>query len=362
MLMPIRRLLTFLPIFLLLIVTLFYVFQNQYQLRNAISYASRPLWDHSEAPQNVLPHFYSEGIEMDAHTCILHGWTKRADEPNVKVLDAVLMSTELDLLEIRLNELDSVVDYFLIVESNATFTGLPKDTYFRNNRSRFAKFEDKIVYQFFPGYSLAKGESAWDVEARTRGAMSSLISQKMLQFPSSTKSLVIMSDMDEIPSRHTVQLLKTCDFGEAIHLQLRNFLYSFEWFLGFGSWRASARIWDDKSYYRHSKSTDRILADAGWHCSYCFRTIPEYIVKMKGFSHADRIGGRINLLDPGYIQATICKGRDIFNMLPEAYSYVDLFSQLNLEPLKTAVGLPRYLLENSENYRFLLPGGCLRQT
>lgn len=84
---------------------------------------------------------------MDAHTCILHGWTKRADEPNVKVLDAVLMSTELDLLEIRLNELDSVVDYFLIVESNATFTGLPKDTYFRNNRSRFAKFEDKIVYQ-----------------------------------------------------------------------------------------------------------------------------------------------------------------------------------------------------------------------
>jgi beta-1,4-mannosyl-glycoprotein beta-1,4-N-acetylglucosaminyltransferase len=83
---------------------------------------------------------------MDAHTCILHGWLKRTDEANVKVLDAVLMSTELDLLEIRLNELDPVVDYFLIVESNATFTGLPKDTYFKNNRSRFAKFESKIVY------------------------------------------------------------------------------------------------------------------------------------------------------------------------------------------------------------------------
>jgi beta-1,4-mannosyl-glycoprotein beta-1,4-N-acetylglucosaminyltransferase len=50
------------------------------------------------------------------------------------------------LLDIRLNELDSVVDYFLIVESNATFTGLPKETYFGKNRARFAKFEHKIVY------------------------------------------------------------------------------------------------------------------------------------------------------------------------------------------------------------------------
>lgn len=84
---------------------------------------------------------------MDAHTCILHGWSKRRDEANVKVLDAMLMSTELDLLEIRLNELDPVVDYFLIVESNATFTGLPKKTYFQENKARFAKFLDKIVYE-----------------------------------------------------------------------------------------------------------------------------------------------------------------------------------------------------------------------
>jgi len=41
---------------------------------------------------------------------------------------------------------------------------------------------------------------------------------------------------------------------------------------------------------------------------------------MKGFSHADRIGGRIDLLDPKRIQTTICKGKDIFGMLPEAYS------------------------------------------
>jgi Glycosyltransferase family 17 len=41
---------------------------------------------------------------------------------------------------------------------------------------------------------------------------------------------------------------------------------------------------------------------------------------MKGFSHADRIAGRLNLLDPKRIQDTICKGKDIFGMFPEAYS------------------------------------------
>ena len=80
-------------------------------------------------------------------------------------------------------------------------------------------------------------------------------------------------------------------------------------------------LWDKvQSYYRHSKSGERILADSGWHCSFCFRTLTEYAAKMKGYSHSDRIGGRINLLDPKRIQDVVCKGRDIFGMLPEAYS------------------------------------------
>lgn len=39
--------------------------------------------------------------------------------------------------------------------------------------------------------------------------------------------MVVMSDLDEIPARHTVDLLKTCDFGPSIHLQLRDYLYRF---------------------------------------------------------------------------------------------------------------------------------------
>ncbi|KJA28953.1 glycosyltransferase family 17 protein [Hypholoma sublateritium FD-334 SS-4] len=344
------------------VVTLYGVLQNQYQLKNLLSYSTRPLWDKNTGPNEIIPHFYGEGLTADAHVCGIHGFTKRPEMTNVKVLDAVLMSNELDLLEIRLNELDAVVDNFLIVESNASFTGLAKETFFAKNRARFAKFEHKIVYSFLPGNALRPGQSPWDVEAHTRNTMTGLIRSHVATFAPNTLTIVFMSDLDELPARHTVDLLKNCDFGPSIHLQLRDYLYSFEWYIGPTSWRASAHVWDQtKSIYRHSKSGERILADAGWHCSYCFKTLPEYILKMQGFSHADRIAGRVNLLDPKRIQDTICRGKDIFDMLPEAYSYLDLLSQMSLQPLKSAVGLPRYLIENSDKFRFLLPGGCIRE-
>ena len=41
-------------------------------------------------------------------------------------------------------------------------------------------------------------------------------------------------------------------------------------------------------------------------------------VLVKGYSHADRVTDK-SLLKPERIQQTICEGKDIFGMLPEAY-------------------------------------------
>ncbi|KAJ6576846.1 glycosyltransferase family 17 protein [Mycena sp. CBHHK59/15] len=356
-----RAKLILIPAFIFIIALFYFVFQNHYQIKNAFSSATRPIWDQAEGPKTIVTHYYSEGLDVNASVCRLHGWEARRGNVNLKILDAILMSTELDLLEIRMNELDPVVDRFFIIESNATFTGLPKETSFAANRQRFKKFEKKVSYRFIPGYPLQSGQSAFDVERDTRAQMTKLLHAHMTEFIPDTQSLVIMADIDEIPSAHTIELLRTCDFGLSIHLQLRNYLYSFEWYVGLTSWRASVHHWNEDSYYRHSQSGDTILADAGWHCSYCFRFISEYITKMRGFSHADRIGGRLDLLDPKRIQDTVCRGKDIFGMLPEAYSYVDLFSQLSLEPLTSAVGLPLFLIENASRFKFLLPGGCQRE-
>ena len=62
-----------------------------------------------------------------------------------KIYDCFNFFNELDILEIRLNELYDVVDYFIIVESNVTHSGEDKLFYFDENKDRFTKFLDKII-------------------------------------------------------------------------------------------------------------------------------------------------------------------------------------------------------------------------
>lgn len=66
---------------------------------------------------------------------------------------------------------------------------------------------------------------AFDNERNMRNAMSSFIKSHTTEFPPDTEALVIMSDVDEIPSANTIRLLTHCDFGSTIHLQLRNYVY-----------------------------------------------------------------------------------------------------------------------------------------
>lgn len=64
----------------------------------------------------------------------------------VKIYDAFIFFNELDLLEIRLNILDAVVDYFVIVEATKTFSGQEKPLFFEENRDRFSRFNNKIIH------------------------------------------------------------------------------------------------------------------------------------------------------------------------------------------------------------------------
>jgi beta-1,4-mannosyl-glycoprotein beta-1,4-N-acetylglucosaminyltransferase len=69
----------------------------------------------------------------------------------------------------------------------------------------------------------------------------------------------------------------------------------------------------------------------------------------------------MDLLEPARIQQNICRGKDLFEMLPEAYSYSDLLSQMSLTPMTSGLGLPQFVLLNPDKFRFLLPGGCMRE-
>lgn len=62
------------------------------------------------------------------------------------IYDCFTLRDELDLLELRLDILDDVVDKFVISEANYTHKGYTKPYHFLENRERFSKWADKIIY------------------------------------------------------------------------------------------------------------------------------------------------------------------------------------------------------------------------
>ncbi|KAE9586590.1 hypothetical protein Lal_00014334 [Lupinus albus] len=321
-----------------------------------ITYFLRPLWESPPKPFHEIPHYYHENVSMET-LCKLHGWGIR--ESPRRVFDAVLFNNEVDLLTIRWNEMYPYVTQYVLLESNSTFTGIVKPLFYANNRDKFKFVESRLTYGLIGG-RFKKDENPFVEEAYQRVALDQLLRIAVIE----DDDLLIMSDVDEIPSAHTINLLRWCDdIPPVLHLQLRNYLYSFEFFQDTESWRASIhRYQTGKTRYAHYRQSDVLLSDAGWHCSFCFRYISDFIFKMKAYSHNDRI--RLShYLNPNRIQDVICKGADLFDMLPEEYTFKEIIGKMGPIPHSySAVHLPAYLLNNADRYRFLLPGNCKRKS
>ncbi|XP_010458740.1 PREDICTED: uncharacterized protein LOC104755579 [Camelina sativa] len=321
-----------------------------------ISYFLRPLWESPPKPFHDIPHYYHENASMET-LCKLHGWGVR--EYPRRVYDAVLFSNELDILAVRWRELFPYITQFVLLESNTTFTGLPKPLVFAAHRDEFKFIESRLTYGTVGG-RFVKGQNPFYEEAYQRVALDQLLRIAGI----TDDDLLLMSDVDEIPSRHTINLLRWCDeVPKILHLRLKNYLYSFEFLVDNKSWRASVHRYETgKTRYAHYRQSDEILADAGWHCSFCFRRISEFIFKMKAYSHNDRVRFG-HFLNPKRVQRVICKGADLFDMLPEEYTFKEIIGKMGPIPHSfSAVHLPSYLLENADKYRFLLPGNCIRES
>ncbi|KAG0035430.1 hypothetical protein BGZ81_007974 [Podila clonocystis] len=325
-----------------------------------LGYLTRPLWDKDIGEfHNIIPHYYAEGMSMKER-CEAHHWKAPSTDPSrikPKVYDALVFSVELDMLEIRMRELWDVVDHFIIVESNVTYTGLPKELSFAKNRKRFEFAESKILYKNFI-MPTTPVESSWDRELWVRDGVTELFKEYGLR----DGDIFISADLDEVPYAHTIELYKSCEgVPDALHLQLQHYVYSFEFpSPGEKIWKTFVHKWSPTAKYSRLQSSGELLTDAGWHCSFCFRHIADFKFKVDAYSHFDRVRYPY-MKTPEWIQRRICDGTDLFGMFPEAYTYKDLFSRLGGIPKSiSAVKLPRFLLENRKRFRFLLPGGCIR--
>ncbi|MFZ2310324.1 MAG: N-acetylglucosaminyltransferase, partial [Patescibacteria group bacterium] len=107
------------------------------------------------------------------------------------IYDCFTFFNELDLLEIRLNILDGVVDKFVLVEATKTFSNIDKPLYFNENKERFKKFEDKIIHIIVDDYPVF--ETAWTYDWHQRNCIArGLVNCKL-------DDVILVSDLDEIP-------------------------------------------------------------------------------------------------------------------------------------------------------------------
>jgi len=184
------------------------------------------------------------------------------------VIDAIIFSIELDLLEIRLKELWPFVDHFIVLEADRTFTGRQKPLYLNDSLHQFLWAKDKLRYHFYEGLQeLEAGEDPFKNEGKMRKFLNKIVSKY-----ARNGDVIICSDVDEMPSRQTAQLIKECTgYPTNMNLMLRMYLYSFEFFLVDDQESRSAHItlYNDTHFqYTHGRHSDYLLADSGIYYSY----------------------------------------------------------------------------------------------
>jgi beta-1,4-mannosyl-glycoprotein beta-1,4-N-acetylglucosaminyltransferase len=107
------------------------------------------------------------------------------------IVDGFMFFNELELLEIRLHELSSVVDRFILVESRETFSFQPKPLHYYDNRARFKRFWDRIDHQVIQRFPVRT--NAWEAEYAQREWIVRAFGD------GDPDDLLICSDVDEVP-------------------------------------------------------------------------------------------------------------------------------------------------------------------
>ncbi|PQE04091.1 glycosyltransferase family 17 protein [Rutstroemia sp. NJR-2017a BVV2] len=301
----------------------------------------------------------STSLSAQRHdACAAHGWRPYKQPPDKprKVYDLFMLNDELDWLEIRLNTLADHVDYFVIVESNITFTARPKPLHFPNNQSRVSQFSSKIIYHLLENPPL-NSRRTWDYEDHQRNAMfTQVIPQLKGAQAANLGDVLLISDIDEIPRPETLDLLRGCNFNKRLTLRSRFYYYGFEFLHKGPEWahpqattyagpsktilpadlRNGEGGWRFLSYFEKAD-----LANASWHCSSCFPTVAEMLNKMASFSHT-RMNKEV-FRNQDRMVDRVKKGLDLWDRKGEEY-----------EILAENRDVPSWVAENKERFGYLL--------
>lgn len=256
----------------------------------------------------------------------------------MKIYDSFLFFNELDLLDVRLNYLDDVVDYFVIVESTVTFSGKSKPLYFDLNKDKFKKYAHKIIHfivddtpedyfnlqvaqntnkniediqnKIFDFLKVSKGwgrhEKQWGREIYQRESI-----QKAL-LNCNNEDYILISDVDEIPNKEEIKEIKnknnnkTYEFKQKMFYYKINLLKELNWS---GTKACSFEVLKKISLndLRQNKYTDEIIKNGGWHLSFMGGT-NRIIEKIEAYAHQEFNNSFIK----GNLSNNIKNNKDLF--------------------------------------------------
>lgn len=231
-------------------------------------------------------------------------------------------NNELDVLEIRLETLDPVVDRFVLAEATVTQRGNPKPLYFEENKQRYAKWLDKIEHVIVEDLPGGEGvEADWIRERGQRNAI-----ERALYPLLGGGDHVLISDLDEIPYP---DVLDTLWERPPIRVLMDMFVYTLNW-----RWLDRACVIGSTANVHQAhdfpgRQVHDILVDgwaggntdgvAGWHLSYQGGV---EMVRHKMTNMADRFyqqlvpdekkGDPDVFLTDAWIQQSIDTGRDVY--------------------------------------------------
>ena len=160
----------------------------------------------------------------------------------MKIIDSFMYFNEDLLLDLRLNQLNPIIDKFVIVESKYTHSGDEKK--FNFNLDNFSKFKDKIIYiqlEEKPSNLIKVNQNDEIGVVKTKQIENALvlenyqrnfISQGLKKFDDD--DFILLSDVDEIPNfegvnfkkfRNKIVLFKQYFFHYKLNLYLKNFYF-----------------------------------------------------------------------------------------------------------------------------------------
>ena len=207
------------------------------------------------------------------------------------IFDAFLFSGELDMLECRLTELDSLDCKFIIAEADITFQGAPKPLGYLENKERFAPWEDRIIYLLtvLPGI-----EDTLDPWAREYEMRSQLLEAALAHMKQS--DIMIFGDVDEIPRQ--LPLTPGTVLGMDHHLFAVDWVHPQPW-RGSVVTRSYGLKPERGRWLRDRRWAWPVIPHAGWHLSWLGGTDAAKR-KAAAFSHAEFTGKVCKWLDEGH--------------------------------------------------------------